>query len=202
MIGARGIRLAWARVPGGEGRRAIAWALIRDLVGPDVEITNICPRCGELHGPVVVSGADVHASIAYAGGYALAGVITATAGASLGIDAEAEVDARRDSAGLDGVLGTGRAVTLRDWVRVEAALKADGRGLRVDPATVTVQASGIEWVASVAGRAHAIPGVDLAGPPGVLVSAAIAPTATAPGAAAAARERAANAGRTRRDRVR
>ncbi|MBU4464723.1 MAG: chemotaxis protein CheY [Actinobacteria bacterium] len=189
-------------MPSNEGRRAVAWSLIRELAGADVEITNTCPRCGEPHGPVAVAGADVHASIAYAGGYALAAVIEATPGACLGIDAEAVADARRDAAGLDGVLGTGRSVTLRDWVRVEAALKADGRGLRVDPATVTVHGGDGAWEASVPGRARRVQGADLVGPPGVLVSAAIAPPETAPGAAAAARDHAASDGRSRRDRLR
>ena len=58
------------------------------------------------------------------------------------IDAELETDPVRDAAGLNGILGARSGVRVRDWVRVEAALKADGRGLRVDPGSSRHRTSG------------------------------------------------------------
>lgn len=178
------IRLGWAAVSAGDDRRKVAWRLLREVVGnPGIRISNPCPRCGGDHGPVRIEGAAVTASVTYAGGWALVAVVPSHAGA-VGVDAEPEDDERRERAGLAGVLGAGSA-TVRDWVRVEAALKADRRGLRVEPGTVRVtrgrdggtDASAADtgaWHAHVPGRGGTIAGWDLAGPPGVFVSAAIA----------------------------
>lgn len=223
------VRVAWAEVGTGAPRREIAWSLIRDLV-PGAVVSNPCRRCGGPHGPVRVEGAETVASVSYAGGLALVAVADAAAARALGVDAEAAEPSARaqrrtasatrrcarrpdggspvssaavhhtvSAAGLDGVLGSG--ATLRDWVRVEAVLKADGRGLRVDPADVRVDpcpAAEGGWLAVIAdrrigGTATAGPattprrserpadsgvgfaGRDVAGPTGVLVSVAVLP---------------------------
>ncbi|WP_239066309.1 hypothetical protein [Microbacterium hibisci] len=111
------------------------------------------------------------ASVTYAGGYAIAAVASTEDAVALGIDAEPLDDARRDAAGMRGVLGDGIA-SVRDWVRVEAVLKADGRGLRVDPATVVVDATDDGWTAEVPGG-EVYDGWDAPGPPGVLLSIAV-----------------------------
>ena len=165
------VDIAWAEVPAGSPRRAHAWALLARLLPADAELDNRCPRCGGPHGPVTVSGAPFVASVTYAGGYAIAAVAEIRDAAAVGIDAEPEYDARREAAGLAGVLGDGEA-TARDWVRVEAALKADGRGLRVEPATVVVAATADGWTATVPGG-EIYTGWDAAGPPGVLLSVAV-----------------------------
>ena len=166
------VRLTWARIPTGAPRRDIAWGLLRELI-PGAVLSNPCLRCGGPHGPVRVDGAAVAASVTYAGDYAIAGVVSLCEATALGIDAELAVDPRRDAAGLAGVLGEGRPADVRAWTRVEAALKADGRGLRVDPALVEVTEGVDRWTARVPGRAVEMPGVDLIGPPGVVVSAAV-----------------------------
>ncbi|MGP6203330.1 chemotaxis protein CheY [Microbacterium sp.] len=174
------IRLGWAPVTDRDHRREVAWRLVRELIGqPGIRISNRCPRCGADHGPVEVEGVAVTASVSYAAGWAVVALAPAGAG-TVGVDAEPEVDLRRDRTGLTGVLGAGPATT-RDWVRVEAALKADRRGLRVEPALVHVtgtdgsdDTTGASWRARVPGRAHPLLGWDLDGPPGVLVSAALA----------------------------
>lgn len=166
------VRLAWAPVPAGTPRREIAWGLLRELV-PGALLSNPCPRCGGPHGPVRVEGAEVAASVTYAGDHAIVGVVALSQATALGIDAELAVDPQRDAAGLSGVLGEGRPADVRAWTRVEAALKADGRGLRVDPALVEVTEGVGNWTARVPGRAVEVSGFDLAGPPGTIVSAAV-----------------------------
>ena len=66
----------------------------------------------------------------------------------------------------------GGEATVRVWGRVEAALKADGRGLRVEPATVVVAPAADGWTAA-APDGDVYTGWDVPGPPGVLVSVAV-----------------------------
>jgi 4'-phosphopantetheinyl transferase len=120
---------------------------------------------------VVVAGAPIVASVTYAGDVAIVAVAHTRDAAALGIDAEPLDDHRRDRAGMAGVLGEGEA-TVRDWTRVEAVLKADGRGLRVDPAAVALAVGEDGWTATVPGGAT-YGGWDAAGPPGIELSVAI-----------------------------
>ncbi|MEZ3162232.1 chemotaxis protein CheY [Microbacterium sp. BWT-B31] len=180
------VRLAWRAVPEGTPRRETAWALLRELLAPGTELTNPCPRCGGPHGPVRTTDASARPAVAYAGAVAVVAVADAGPG-GFAIDAEAESDPVRDAAGLRGVLGTRTGVGLRDWVRTEAALKADSRGLRVDPGTVVITPVGTAaWHATVPGGA-AVSGWDLDGPPGILVSVALSGGARAAGADPATR---------------
>lgn len=171
-----GVRIAWRSVAPGAQRRAVAWALVRELLGEagaHARIGNPCPLCGGPHGPVRIDGAPCLAAVCYAADVAFAAVVDARRATALAIDAEPE-----DAVAPVGVLGPD--ATIRDWVRIEAALKADGRGLRVDPATVVVSEDGDGWLATVPGRARPLHGLDLAGPPGILVSAVTgAPSAAA-----------------------
>jgi 4'-phosphopantetheinyl transferase len=166
------VRLAWSLVPPGSPRREIAWNLLRGLA-PGARLSNPCPRCGGPHGPVRVDGAEVAASVTYAGDYAIVAVVGLSDASGLGIDAELAVDPRRDAAGFRGVLGEGRPADVRAWTRVEAALKADGRGVRLDPARVEVIERPGGWTARMPGRAVEMSGLDLVGPPGTIVSAAL-----------------------------
>jgi len=174
-----GVQLAWAAVPPDEPRRETAWRLLRSLLPAGAELSNPCPRCGRPHGPVRVSGADALASVSYAGTIAVVGVADTALFQAFGIDAEAEYDGNRDAAGFGGILGPGRA-SLREWTRVEAALKADGRGLRVDPASVVVGERGAEDSAGYGWDAVVPDGATFAGwdasvPAGILVSVAVRP---------------------------
>ncbi|WP_345799875.1 chemotaxis protein CheY [Microbacterium sp. AZCO] len=165
-----GVRIAWRAIPHGMPRRDAAWGLLVSMLPASARLSNPCPRCGGPHGPVRVEGADAVASVSYAGELAVVAVGDSRA-IGIGIDAEPESDPRRDAAGLDGVLGPGEA-SLRAWTRVEAALKADGRGLRVDPATVRVRDTPSGWIADVP-DGGAFEGWDAEGPTGVLVSVAV-----------------------------
>jgi len=167
------VRIAWRTVPAGMPRRDVAWALLRELLPSAATIDNPCPRCGGPHGPVRIQGASAVASVTYAGARALVAVCTAEGVAGVGIDAEPVEDARRDAAGLGGVLGAGEA-SVRSWTRVEAALKADGRGLRVDPAAVRIEENPGGWTAHVPGG-ETMSGWDAVGPRDLVVSVAVRP---------------------------
>jgi 4'-phosphopantetheinyl transferase len=142
--------------------RAELRALVAQLAGVDpaeVLIDARCPDCGGPHGRPVVMGPDaartIRVSLAYAG---TAIVTAARVGGAIGVDAE-----RRDSAPT-ATVGDRRAAVralvpplpddvdpLLHWTRIEAVLKADGRGLRVDPGTVTFTAESERLLATVPG---------------------------------------------------
>jgi 4'-phosphopantetheinyl transferase len=168
-----GLRLRWAEVPDGMPRRDVAHALVQELA-PGARIVQRCPRCGGAHGPLRLEGVPALASATYTAGWAIVAVLDAPAdAAALGIDAEPETEARPDAPAIAEVLGRPHAGP-RDWTRVEAALKADGRGLRVEPSTVmvTLDAGDATWSAGVPGG-DVIRGWDVGGPPGTVVSVAI-----------------------------
>lgn len=155
------LRTAWGTVPDGTRRREVAWALLRGLVG-DVPIANPCPFCGGPHGPVQLPGSPWRASVSYAGDLAVVGVVPSAGVGAFGVDAEIAT-APGDHA-------------LRAWTRVEAALKADGRGIRVDPQTVVVTEDADGWSAVVPGpdaEPRVFRGRDAAAPAGVLISVAL-----------------------------
>jgi len=167
-----GLRLAWGPVPPGRiARREAAWALLRTLLAeagaPEVVLTNPCPRCGGAHGPVQLRGAPWWAAVTYAGATAVVGILPRDAADGFALDAEPLHDPVREAAG--GIPGG-----LRRWVRAEAALKADGRGLAVDAASVAIAGDdGDRWVARLPGTARVVHGAEVEGPPGVLVCAAV-----------------------------
>ncbi|MFH8249384.1 chemotaxis protein CheY [Microbacterium sp. B2969] len=178
------VRLAWRVIPDGMPRRTVAWELLASLLPDTARLSNPCPRCGGPHGPVRIEGAASVASVSYAGDVAVVAVADASEFERVGVDAEPESHPQRDAAGLQGVLGAGEA-SLRSWTRVEAALKADGRGLRVDPASVIVRGTSAGWIAEVP-DGGAFEGFDADGPEGVLVSVAVRRISTTAGVAAAA----------------
>ncbi|MBB2975047.1 4'-phosphopantetheinyl transferase [Microbacterium endophyticum] len=178
------VRVAWGPAPDRLGRRDAAWSLLRGLVGDAAHISTGCARCGGDHGPVRISGAALRASVSYAGGLALVAVADSRSIAAIGIDAEATDDPVRSREGYARALGRTSA-TVTDWVRVESALKADGRGLRVDPRSVEITGNTKAWTAVIPGST-AFRGWDLSGPSGVAIALAVqARFVTAAGSSAA-----------------
>ncbi|RIJ50955.1 4-phosphopantetheinyl transferase [Clavibacter lycopersici] len=109
------------------GRDALR-ALAAEITGADpadVTVRARCATCGGPHGRPMLGGSraldGLHASVAHAGD---AVVVAVSTDGPIGIDAEPR--------GREAPAG----VTLAGWVRIEAVLKADGRGLAVDPARV------------------------------------------------------------------
>lgn len=165
-----GWRVAWRRHDHDERRRT-AWGLLADLAGAEATVTNPCPRCGGPHGPVTLTGVPFVATVSYAAGYAVVALADSARFQAVGVDAAAEPSAWGAPLDFTGVLPEGAG--LRDWVRVEAVVKADRRGLAVDPGRVRIRDGGCRWRARIPGRWDRVRGVDLPGPPGVLVSLAL-----------------------------
>ncbi len=116
--------------------RMLLRELAAELTGLPLEsitVTAACPDCGREHGRPRADG--VFVSLSHAGEFVIAAARTA---APVGVDAE-----RRDVGLAADRLAAIRLVAGGDgvehWTRVEAVLKADGRGLRVDPAAVRIR---------------------------------------------------------------
>jgi len=122
-----------------------------------VVITAGCVRCGGQHGKptAAVAGAStapLAVDISHADGVTVAGASFATA---LGIDIEADRDEVPEGLSLlDPSVFTGPTAHVRDWTRVEAVLKADGRGLTVDPGSVRLDRSGDRLKAVIRDSEH------------------------------------------------
>lgn len=155
-------------------RRAAARRLVAGLVPGAVVVAGPCPRCGGPHGRPRVEGADAEASLSYAGGRAIVAVAPRADADGIGVDAE--VGHPDDLADVERMRpGT----TLREWTRIEAALKADGRGLAVDPGLVRIEGTRQAWTAFLPDRPEPLLGRDADGPAGIVLSVAIVPVARA-----------------------
>ncbi|MEO8095366.1 MAG: hypothetical protein ABI632_10575 [Pseudolysinimonas sp.] len=89
-----------------------------------------CPQCGRAHGAPRLPRSGFRLSLARC---ETAVVAVATLGRAIGVDVEpCRVDPQRDAA-ISEVAGV---ASLRHWTSVEAVLKADGRGLTIDPRLV------------------------------------------------------------------
>ncbi|MBS3179609.1 MULTISPECIES: 4'-phosphopantetheinyl transferase family protein [unclassified Pseudoclavibacter] len=122
-------------------------------VAPVAALEAVCSHCGSTsHGKPSIPGLPVLVSIAYAGSAVFVALASADDVGALGIDAEA-LRFHEDSAPAmpDRALSEpdqdpsppapsrdvfDPALDLERWTAVEAVLKADGRGLRVDPSFV------------------------------------------------------------------
>lgn len=103
--------------------RLLVHELVAARTGHRLPIRATCAVCGEEHGAPTVDGVGV--SIAHADALTVAAV----GSTRVGIDVERS-DAR---------IPTDFAANVRDWTRLEAVLKADGRGFDADPARVRTQ---------------------------------------------------------------
>lgn len=157
--------------------RALVRALLADAFpGAEVAVTSApCPRCGEPHGGVVASGARPQdtrhagavASVAHAEGLVVAAVAPGRV-RHLGVDLEparAEHDRLADLAAL---IGGPPEDALRRWTLIEAVLKADGRGLQVDPAEVRLDRGRLRATARVGGVRYRL--AEVPAPPGWIAS--------------------------------
>lgn len=125
--------------------RMLLRELAAELTGHDlasITVTAACPDCGLEHGRPHVDGLFV--SLSHAGEFVVA---AASATEAVGVDVESRNVSRERIAGLHDVAG---GDDLEHWTRVEAVLKADGRGLRVDPREVVIRND----VATLAGTGY------------------------------------------------
>lgn len=151
--------------------RALVRRLLAELFpGAEAAVTSaVCPHCGEPHGGILIEGVDAVASVSHAGGLVVAAVAASGGGRRLGVDLElvAEGAVRLDD--LAGLIGGPRDDVLRRWTLIEAVLKADGRGLRVDPAEVRLRARP-RASARIAGDAVRYRVAEVPAPPGWIAS--------------------------------
>jgi 4'-phosphopantetheinyl transferase len=132
-----------------------------------------CQRCGELHAGVELEGVPARASVSYAANLVVVAVAPTSLVSRLGVDVEtADIDHQR-ALDLRRLLGASSEPVLRRWTRVEAVLKADGRGLLVDPGAVHLRQGGA-WLA---GESVSYVVAEVDGPPGYLISVAWCTTA-------------------------
>ncbi|CAL4859207.1 hypothetical protein [Microbacterium sp. MM2322] len=169
-----GVVVGWRTVPetAGSGRTAEARVAGRHLLREalsllgvaDTGIRQRCEVCGGVdHGPLRSDDAAI--SVAYAPGVVVAAAAHARA---IGIDVERDAGTLP---GLDALFAPSPPPDAGGWTAIEAALKADGRGLRVDPATVVVA----DGRARVPDNDRTIAVHRVTGPAGYVVSLAIDP---------------------------
>lgn len=149
--------------------RLLVNSLVAELF-PDatgwVVSSSVCQRCGKLHAGVGVEGVLARASVAYAPDLVVATVAPSCLVGRLGVDVEAaDVDQER-ALELRRMLGASSEPVLRRWTRVGAVLKADGRGLLVDPGAVHLRRGGA-WLA---GEHTSYEVAEVDGPSGYLIS--------------------------------
>lgn len=171
------------REPGFTAARRAAFQTGRMLVGRLaaeafgtsgwVVATADCPRCGGPHGPVSVEGVPAVASVSHAEGLVVAALARLDVASRIGVDVERSRLPDGRAADLSGLLGGPRRTVLRRWTRIEALLKADGRGLRVDPADVRISGGR----ATLPGAAPGCRVATIAGPVGYTISVAWRPVA-------------------------
>lgn len=161
------------------GRMLIAHAIAATL-GPaaDPAISTVCERCGQNHGRVRHRAGEVALSVSYAGDLVVVASAHTAHSPTVGVDVEPDDDAtRRRVAELAPLFPAAGAPSLRTWTRLEAVLKADGRGLRVAPTSVTIDER--RGTATVPGAPQPFAVATIPGPPGIVLSAAAAPRAAA-----------------------
>lgn len=105
------------------------------IAADDVALRRECQDCQRPHGKPRLVDDALHLSVSHAGDWV---VVAVSPSAEVGIDVE-RVDPRAVSTIVSALglpPGTEADAAFRAWVRLEAALKATGDGLRVDPANV------------------------------------------------------------------
>lgn len=106
-----------------------AASVVSGIAAEALTVEARCPDCGGPHGAPGIRGASVFVSLAHC-----ASIVVAVASLSgpVGVDIEARTEESADRlAAIQALTGE---PSLRRWTRTEAVLKADSRGLRVDPA--------------------------------------------------------------------
>ena len=134
--------------------RMLVRTLAGELLGVPagaVPLSAVCPDCGGPHGRPVVDGSDLRVSLSHADGLVLAAAAWA---ADVGVDVERSAAGPERLAAIGALAGR---ASVRHWTRVEAVLKADGRGLRVDPSQVLVD----EGIASLGAIRYALHDLEL-----------------------------------------
>lgn len=151
--------------------RYLVRELARRLLGRDPVLDSRCERCGLDHLAPRTDG--IVFSVGHSGGLTVAAASTTTR--RLGIDVEADAERHRVD-DLGPLFAPEPAPDLAAWTRIEAVLKADGRGVAVPPDAVRMHrivGTGDEWTATVPGLRDTLRVVTLPGPAGHTLSVAV-----------------------------
>lgn len=150
----------------------------------DLQLTTTCEQCGAEHGRPRLACAPVEVSVSYAASVVAVAAVRRADAAAVGVDIEVEPVAGRN-APLDALARLFAPLPPPDierWTLIEAALKADGRGVAVDVAQVQLGPVGSgareeSRAVRLPGRSEALSAAVIAGPAGFVLSAATAPGA-------------------------
>ena len=176
MLAVGPVSVAWVAVGPDRDRardfvagRSLVTALVGGLC-PDAADWSVgtgrCPRCGERHGAVELAGVPAVAGVSYARGLVVAAAARTESVRRLGVDVERDAADTTRTSDLERLLGRSRQPILRRWTQIEAVLKADGRGLLVDPGDVRVR----RHRASIADDPARYRTEDVPGPAGYVIS--------------------------------
>lgn len=109
------------------GRLMLA-ELVRELVpGAALTLDSTCNRCGEDHGRPRFTQAPVHVSVSYASNMVAVAAASSSEVSAVGID----IERAGDPPDLAPLFAPHAPPNLTEWTQLEAALKADGRGVNV-----------------------------------------------------------------------
>lgn len=150
--------------------RALAAELVAQLApGRPTDVDSTCAVCGGPHGVPRAVHAPVHLSIAHADRLVIAAAIPSGAAGALGVDIEATDAPDAPRTDLTALFAPAPPPTLRGWTRIEAVLKADGRGLRIAPGTVRFDGADTAVLEGRSFELSDVPGL----PPGYVASVAL-----------------------------
>ncbi|KDA05012.1 4-phosphopantetheinyl transferase [Microbacterium sp. CH12i] len=168
------------------GRSLIA-SLVHEIVGrpePMYEIFTLCAHCGSADHGKPHTTAPVVISVSYVGDMVVAAAVASDHATSIGVDIEA-VPAGGESAPreeLTALFTPSAPPDTRTWTMIEAALKADGRGLRVSPERLQFAApetANPGWLSvHIDGTDAGIIATPAPAPTGFVVSLALSPVAS------------------------
>lgn len=167
------------------GRALLAEALSALTPLDGIRLSSTCEQCGGDHGRPRVLGDRFGVSVSYAGEMVIAAAVRLDRVTAIGVDIEPVTSSEHTTlVELTKLFAPQPPPTLREWTLIEAAVKADGRGLRVPVSDVRL-GDGSSTVLPDArtvrmpGRTIPIEAAPAPGPAGFAVSVAVAPAAAA-----------------------
>lgn len=160
--------------------RAMLVDLVAELTGQDdLGFTTTCERCGADHGRPRLERVPIAVSVSYAGSMVAVAAARHSDAAAVGVDIEQVPDggAHGRLTELAALFAPARPPDMEGWTLIEAALKADGRGVAVDLSEVEVvepagRGPGRRAV-RIPGRSDPVDAAVVSGPAGFVLSAAM-----------------------------